>query len=266
MKKMVTLCLAAALATSLSATAYAAAAPCSAWTINKCAVVRQNCQNNGAAQDALRQLLLQQLEKCLPGCSQLVLPTLPEIPADKPNTEAPADKPSIELPADKPCTETPADKPCTELPADKPGTEKPADKPDVEQPGDDQAVTDAEGVSAYAAKVVDLVNAERAKAGLSALTLDLDASRAAQVRAAEIRSSFSHTRPGGKSCFTALQEAGVSYRSAGENIAAGQRTPEEVMTAWMNSEGHRKNILSSQFKAIGVGYLEGGYWTQFFIG
>lgn len=65
---------------------------------------------------------------------------------------------------------------------------------------------------------------------------------------------------------TALDGAGVFYQTAGENIAVGYKTPEQVVAGWMNSEGHRKNILNPKFTAIGVGYLEGGYWTQFFIG
>jgi len=86
---------------------------------------------------------------------------------------------------------------------------------------------------------------------------------AAQVRAKEIKTSFSHTRPDGRSCFTALDEAGASYMGAGENIAIGQRTPEQVVNDWMNSEGHRKNILNSNFKYIGVG-VDGTAWTQLF--
>ena len=89
------------------------------------------------------------------------------------------------------------------------------------------------------------------------------------MRAAEQARGFSHTRPNGTSCFTALREAGVSYRSAGENIAYGQRTPQEVVTAWMNSATHRANILGRQFTQIGVGYtvINGTpYWAQFFIG
>ncbi|MDD3395128.1 MAG: CAP domain-containing protein, partial [Anaerotignum sp.] len=118
-------------------------------------------------------------------------------------------------------------------------------------------------ISAYAQKVVDLVNAERAKAGLSALQIDTDVTEAAQVRAKEIQTSFSHTRPDGRSCFTALDEAGAAYRGAGENIALGQKTPEQVMNDWMNSEGHRANILNGNFKYIGVG-VDGNAWTQLF--
>ncbi len=121
--------------------------------------------------------------------------------------------------------------------------------------------------SSYAAQVVSLVNAERAKQGLSALTIDTKVQQAAQTRAGELKTSFAHTRPNGASCFTALTEASVSYSRAGENIAYGQSTPEAVVQAWMNSSGHRANILSSSFTTIGVGYtvVNGtAYWAQLF--
>lgn len=122
--------------------------------------------------------------------------------------------------------------------------------------------------SGYAQQVVQLVNAERQKQGLTALKIDTTVQKAAQVRATEQAQSFSHTRPNGTSCFTALTEQGITYRSAGENIAYGQSTPQEVMNAWMNSEGHRANILSEKFTTIGVGYtvINGqSYWAQMFI-
>ncbi len=122
--------------------------------------------------------------------------------------------------------------------------------------------------SEYIAEVVRLVNEERAKEGLSALKTDSSVQAAAQVRAVETATLFSHTRPNGTSCFTALQEAGVTYSSAGENIAYGQQTPEAVVSAWMNSSGHRANILNSSYTTIGVGCYKSGntyYWSQFFI-
>ncbi|MDD5945284.1 MAG: CAP domain-containing protein [Clostridia bacterium] len=146
-------------------------------------------------------------------------------------------------------------------------SQKPVDsqKPeDSQKPGD--TVTDTTE-SAYAAEVVRLVNAERAKEGLTALKTDAVVQSAAQVRAKETVTSFSHTRPNGTSCFTALKEAGVSYRGAGENIAYGQRTPAEVVNAWMNSPGHRANIMDTKFTTIGVGCYKSGntyYWSQFF--
>ena len=128
---------------------------------------------------------------------------------------------------------------------------------------------DSEFNAAYEAEVVRLVNAERAKYGLAALTQDDGAQNVAHVRAKEIVQSFSHTRPDGRSCFTAASDLGVTYRSAGENIAYGYATPAQVVNGWMNSEGHRKNILSSSYTKIGVGsYSANGvmYWSQFFIG
>lgn len=130
----------------------------------------------------------------------------------------------------------------------------------------DAETTTESTASAYAAKVVELVNEERAKEGLSPLQVDAKAAQAAQLRAEELPALFSHTRPDGSSCFTALKDAGVSYRAAGENIAMGQRSPEQVVDAWMHSEGHRANILSKQFRAIGVGYCAGNCWVQLFIG
>ena len=119
----------------------------------------------------------------------------------------------------------------------------------------------------FASQVVALVNAERAKQGLSALTIDTKVQQAALVRAKESAQSFSHTRPNGSSFSTALTEAGVSYRRAGENIAYGQSTPQQVMNAWMNSSGHRANILNANYTTIGVGYtvINGtAYWAQLF--
>lgn len=119
----------------------------------------------------------------------------------------------------------------------------------------------------FASQVVALVNAERAKQGLSALTIDTKVQQAALMRAKESAQSFSHTRPNGSSFSTALTEAGVSYRTAGENIAYGQSTPQQVMNAWMNSSGHRANILNANYTTIGVGYtvINGtAYWAQLF--
>ena len=123
--------------------------------------------------------------------------------------------------------------------------------------------------NSYAEKVLKLVNKERAKAGRKALKLDASLNRAAKVRAKEITEVFSHDRPDGSSCFSIMKEMGISYRAVGENIAAGQPTPKEVVHSWMNSEGHRANILSKEFEKLGVGYVKTGgtykhYWVQLF--
>ncbi len=137
--------------------------------------------------------------------------------------------------------------------------------PDQEKPG--QGESDS-SVHAYVLRIVELVNEERAKAGLNPVTLKEDVTAAAQVRAVESETLFSHTRPDGTSFVTALKEAGVSYRGAGENIAWGQKSPEEVMKGWMNSAGHRANILNEKYTTIGVGYHQNAagvnYWSQLF--
>ncbi len=124
-------------------------------------------------------------------------------------------------------------------------------------------------LSAYEQKVVDLTNQERAKNGLPALKVDVTLSKMAHEKSRDMSANgyFSHTSPTYGSPFDMMKKYGISYRYAGENIAMGQRTPEEVVKAWMNSEGHRKNILSPNYNYIGVGYVsQGNYWTQEFIG
>ena len=102
--------------------------------------------------------------------------------------------------------------------------------------------------------MIRLVNEERAKEGLSALQTNGAINEAAQVQVKEISTLFDHTRPDGTTCFTALDDAGIRYSTAGENIAVGYSTPEQVVNGWMNSEGHRANILNASFTPIGVGY------------
>jgi len=123
--------------------------------------------------------------------------------------------------------------------------------------------------SEFATEVLELVNAERAAYGLNALTLSEDVCSAAQAKADDMQSLnyFDHTSPtyGGLSNMMAI--FGISYRSAGENIAYGYKTPSAVVTAWMNSAGHRANILSANYTQMGIGYTESGnYWCQLFIG
>lgn len=116
-------------------------------------------------------------------------------------------------------------------------------------------------------EVTKLVNVERAKAGLPALKSNWELARVAEFKSQDMRDKnyFSHTSPTYGSPFTMMKNFGITYRSAGENIAKGQRTANEVVQAWMNSEGHRANIMSKNFTHIGVGHVEGNYWTQMFI-
>jgi len=132
-----------------------------------------------------------------------------------------------------------------------------------------QTTQTTSALSAYEQKVVDLTNQERAKNGLAAIKIDTALSKVAREKSLDMSKNgyFSHTSPTYGSPFDMMKQFGISYQYAGENIAMGQRTPEEVVQAWMNSEGHRKNILSANFNYIGVGYVESGnYWTQMFIG
>ena len=122
----------------------------------------------------------------------------------------------------------------------------------------------------FVAEVIRLVNAERIASGLSPLTESSLLDKAASVRCSEIMTAFSHTRPDGSSCFTALQDAGAVYSRAGENIAIGQSSPAQVVQAWMDSPGHRANIMNEGFRYIGVSARPsedsyGGYaWVQIF--
>lgn len=119
----------------------------------------------------------------------------------------------------------------------------------------------------YAAQVVDLVNQERANAGLKPLRYNGALSVVAMDKAKDMYHNkyFSHNSPTYGSPFDMMSKYGIRYSYAGENIAMGQRTPQEVMNAWMNSQGHRKNILNPNFTSIGVAYYN-GEWVQQFIG
>lgn len=125
------------------------------------------------------------------------------------------------------------------------------------------------GVLSFEEEVIRLVNERRKEAGLTELKTDWELSRIARYKSQDMRQNgyFSHTSPTYGTPFEMIKAFGLSYKTAGENIAYGQRTPQEVMNAWMNSPGHRANILNAGFTRIGVGYEpNGNYWTQMFIG
>jgi uncharacterized YkwD family protein len=116
---------------------------------------------------------------------------------------------------------------------------------------------------------VALVNEQRAKNGLAPLTLNEKLSDVARTKSQDMHDNnyFDHTSPTYGSPFDMMHSFGINYRAAGENIAMGYATPEAVMTGWMNSPGHRANILNASYTQIGVGYVaSGNYWTQEFIG
>ncbi len=142
-------------------------------------------------------------------------------------------------------------------------------RPATPTPDDNPAPTQTTGISQIEQQVIDLTNTERRKNGLPDLKADTQLSSVAQKKSEDMQQNnyFSHTSPTYGSPFDMMRDFGVTYQSAGENIAKGQQTPQEVVQAWMNSEGHRKNILSNNFTHIGVGYEETGKnWTQMFIG
>ena len=225
---------------------------------------------NSITSQARQQLVQKLMEKfdfsaCLPDWD---IPSLkPETKPEQTPDETPDNAPE-EIPEEMP-EETPDEQP-DETPDNTPQLpegSRPEETPDngTEQNPEDNNNGTSQGD--FASQVVALVNAERTKQGLSALTIDTKVQQAALVRAKESAQSFSHTRPNGSSFSTALTEAGVSYRTAGENIAYGQSTPQQVMNAWMNSSGHRANILNANYTTIGVGYtvINGtAYWAQLF--
>lgn len=123
--------------------------------------------------------------------------------------------------------------------------------------------------SGYSTQVLNLVNKYRKENGLKELTLNSDLSNVAQIKAEDMQTNnyFSHTSPTYGSPFDMMKQFGISYQSAGENIAKGRKTPDAVVNAWMNSEGHKANILNPNYTQMGLGYTNGTlYWCQMFIG
>lgn len=122
----------------------------------------------------------------------------------------------------------------------------------------------------WAKQVLILTNNERAQHGLKALKWDDSLTKLAKLHCQDMieRNFFSHNNPDGETPFDRMKKAGILYWSAGENIAAGQYSPEAVVESWMNSEGHKKNILNPDFAYLGVSVVKGGnygiYWAQEF--
>lgn len=141
---------------------------------------------------------------------------------------------------------------------------------DQEQETEDN-VTDSD-FSKEQLEVLEIVNKERASNGLKPLTLNKELSKVATIKSQDMvdKGYFDHTSPTYGSPFDMMKAFGISYKTAGENIAKGQKTPTEVMNDWMNSSGHRANILNSKFTELGVGIAKDSngklYWTQMFIG
>lgn len=195
-----------------------------------------------------------------PGSSNGNTVILPKPEPVKPSTPDVEEK-SVE---EKPVVEKPiVEKPVVE----KPVVEKPT-KPDTTTP--DTSIPSNSGLSQIEAEVVKLVNIERQKEGLAPLVADSLLSSVARKKSQDMATNnyFSHTSPTYGSPFDMMKSFGVKYNTAGENIARGQLTAQSVMNGWMNSSGHRANIMNPSFKKIGVGMYESSngrkYWTQMF--
>ena len=153
-----------------------------------------------------------------------------------------------------------------------PATPTPVPATPTPVPATPTPVPTADPTSAYAQEVLDLVNAERANAGLAPLTLDSSLNAAARVRAKEITTKWGHTRPNGGNPKSAVEEQGISPSSVAENISAGRWSASEVVNAWMASDGHRANILNPNYTKMGLGSVKvdndpnryGIYWAQLF--
>ena len=142
--------------------------------------------------------------------------------------------------------------------------------PDLIYPGQILQIPQLEStVSSYESEVIRLVNEIRQQNGLRPLAANWELSRVARYKSQDMRDNgyFSHNSPTYGTPFQMLSAFGLSYRTAGENIAKGYASPQAVVNGWMNSSGHRANILNASYMQIGVGYVSGGnYWTQLFIG
>lgn len=195
----------------------------------------------------------------------------PEVPAKPAQPAKPVEQPKPSQPT------KPAEQPTPVQPAKPVEQPKPAQpaKP-VEQSKPSQPAKPVEqekqaqtgNISAIEQAVLDLTNAERQKAGLKPLQIDNNLMNSARQKSKDMATNnyFDHTSPTYGSPFDQMKANGVTYRSAAENIAMGQRSAEEVVKGWMESPGHRQNILTPNFTHIGIGYdANGNYWTQQFI-
>ncbi len=191
----------------------------------------------------------------------------------KPVEQKPSDTTKTETTkpiAAKPVVETP--KKVTQPEPKKPVAEKPVTptKPVVEKSASSSTPEEQQSgsLSTIEQQVLTLTNQERAKSGLKPLASDAKLMNAAREKSTDMRKNnyFSHTSPTFGSPFDRMKALGITYKSAAENIAMGQKSADEVVNAWMNSPGHRQNIMNGNFTHIGIGYdAQGHYWTQQFI-
>ena len=210
---------------------------------------------------------LSQLFECLGQGDSETVP-----PSDEEEIAPPSGDEEIIPPSDEEEIVPPTEDEEITPPSDEEGTLPPNINPGEGENGNGGADTEdsIQSTYLYAREILNLVNAERQKVGVAPLTLNEDLNRSATVKSKDMANQnyFSHTSPTYGGLTQLLNAQGIRYSYAGENIAMGQRSPEEVMNAWMNSSGHRANILNSNFTQLGVGYATNGngtpYWTQHF--
>ncbi|WP_426980578.1 CAP domain-containing protein [Bacillus pseudomycoides] len=275
MKKRVLLSVAAATAFTFGASTLSAQAA----TVQPSTIKVQNIQQSKVFMQHMNQ---QELQKHLQSMGINSLAQWNQVKFQQGNCFIPGQQPNV--PTTPEVTKPETTKPVEQKPAEetaKPEAQKPAENNnnnnnnnntnnnEAQKPAENKPAEEAKGsLSEFEQRVVELTNAERAKQGLPALKVDAELSKVARTKSEDMQKNnyFDHTSPTYGSPFDMMKKFGISYKSAGENIAQGQRTPEEVVQAWMNSEGHRANILNSGYTHIGVGYVESGnYWTQQFI-
>lgn len=187
----------------------------------------------------------------------------PEVPIEepiKPDQPIEVEKPEVPVEPERP--ETP------EVPQE-PETPEVPERPERPVRPEPPVESNIPGVSQEEQEVLRLVNIERQKAGLQAFRLSSELSNVARDKSKDMAHNnyFSHTSPTHGSPFDMMRAYGINYRSAGENIAKGYNSAQSVVNGWMNSPGHRANILNSSFNTLGVGHYKLGntdYWTQMF--
>ncbi|WP_235857614.1 CAP domain-containing protein [Paenibacillus albiflavus] len=181
--------------------------------------------------------------------NQIAFPPMTQIPSPQPTSQTQIPQPTSQTQYPQPTNQTHSPQPPSQTPSQTPNPGQSADS------------------SQFAQQVLDLVNQERSKAGLQPLTMNSALSKMAMDKAQDMINNnyFDHQSPTYGSPFDMMRSYGINYSTAGENIAKGQSSPTEVMNAWMNSPGHRANILGSGFTQIGIAYYNRA-WVQEFIG
>ena len=227
-------------------------------------------------QDTATQLqaLICQIEYCSGNYNGGQPCPIPSLPSEEPTQPAAIVQPTVapttvpsERPAPRP-TDAPAPTEAVIIIPTEPVTEAPTQQ-ETAAPTEEEAEERGYALNSYEVDVVDRINKIRRSYGLGELSIDVELSRVARLKSQDMhdRHYFDHTSPTYGTPFEMMSTFGIRYRTAGENIAMGYRTPQSVVDGWMNSPGHRANILNASFSKIGMGYLaDGSYWTQMFIG